>query len=144
MNSKIVFTIAAILVVSLATSYAWAWSLPSLDQAFQLNQPFPFEVTLQVLAIDAIPSGDSGDGSYFLIYGLDPKHNNIERIIEIQTNALSVIGNISDLKEVNRDFIYFRTLTHIGETITYECNGFENIDAIEEYPQCYKILSYGQ
>jgi hypothetical protein len=130
--------IPAILAIILVSGIGVANAIPFLDNIGKVNQPFPFKVTLKVLAVENFASGKDGDGSYFLVFGIDPKGN--ERIIEIQNNMGSSIGNIFKPKEINRDFNYFRSLANIGNNITYECNGFDNVDAIEEYPQCYKVL----
>lgn len=128
----------SILAIVIVSSIGTASAIPWLDNFGKINQPIPFKLSLTVLAVDAIPSGIDADGSYYLVYGLD--QNNNDRIVEIQTNMGSNIGNIFSAKEINRDFNYFKSLANIGNLITYECNGFDNFEAIEEYPQCYKII----
>ena len=136
MNKIMIPILLAIVVIS---GIGGAYAIPFLDNIGKVNQPFPFKVTMLVIDYEQMAGGSDSDGSYLLVYGKDIKSGK-DRIIEIQTNMGSSIGNLMNAKEINRDYNWFKTKANVGKTITYECNGFDNIDAFEEYPQCFKII----
>lgn len=102
-----------------------------------------FEVTIEVHSVAPIPSGENGDGSYYLIYGLDPDSHK-ERIIEIQVNIWSVGANLSNLKKVNRDYPLMKLLdrANYGSVVKFKCNGWNDLESLEHYAQCNQILTF--
>lgn len=100
-----------------------------------------FKKTLVVESVEVQPS--LATDSYFLVYGKDTSTGKLS-ILEIQLNTLTVYGNFDDGLggELNRDMLKYVVEHNIGNTITFECNGFDKALAfMEEYPQCYKIVN---
>lgn len=101
-----------------------------------------FERTMEIRSVDAVPSGESGDGSWYLVYGVDPKTKK-ERMVEIQLNAWSGISNFNNMK-VNRDYPYMmlRDPANYGGIATFKCNGWSDWESLEQYPLCYQLLKF--
>lgn len=137
MNKILILVLLSVVVVS---SAGIASAIPWIDNIGKINQPIPFKVTLKITDWEQVAGGKDSDGSYFLVYGID-QNKNAKRIIEIQNNMFSTAGNLLNAKDINRDYNWFAVKENKYNIITFECNGFDNLDAIEEYPQCFKILS---
>lgn len=128
-----------ILIVLVVSGFGMAHAIPFLDNFGKVNNPIPFTFAMKVTDYEQMAGGKDSDGSYLLVFGIDQR-NGQEKIVEIQTNMGSSLGNMFNAKEINRDYNWFKVKANVGNTIKFECNGFDGLDWMEEYPQCYKIL----
>jgi hypothetical protein len=128
MNKLLLIPILAVAVVGMM--------YPAYAQSIHVTA---FELTLEIEDVQVIPAPRGTDGSYYLIYGKDS--DGLDHVAEIQNNILSLGSNLDDLESLNRDQILRKVQTNIGNTITFECNGAEGFEWMEQYLQCYKIIN---
>lgn len=132
-------TVAAIVVTLLfVVSVPMAFAFDPLGEILQATTGF--EKTLEILRVEVQPSISTD--SYFLVYGTDLATGELN-IVELQLNDLSIFGNLDKgfSGELNRDAFKYIVESNVGNNITFECNGFQSLSFMEEYPQCYKIIN---
>lgn len=129
---------AVTLTVLFAVSVGATYGLPAAH-AGGLDFFTGYEKTLVIESVEVQPAGGDND-SYFLVYGRELGTNDLT-IVELQINILSLGGNLVEGfdGDLNREFLKYVVEHNIGNTISFECNGAENMGYAEEYPQCFRI-----
>jgi len=147
MNTKFIL-LAIIAVATLATlsqvkTIAEPIGIPSAyaeEGNFWGNKDF--ERSIEIRSVVAVPSGDSGDGSYYFVYGVDPKTGK-DRMIEIQLNLWSGTQYWNNMK-INRDypFMMLSDPANYGGIAKFKCNGWSDWESLEKYPTCFQLLDF--